>query len=67
MQAKYLEEYKYNGARSMVLLHEKYLTSLLQTWQEAKRLNIKLPETDDSDMNRWKLFSYIFYEPPEDT
>ena len=33
----------------MVLLHEKYLTCLLQTWQEAKKLNIKLPKTDDSD------------------
>lgn len=49
MSSKELRMYKYNGARSMVLLHEKYLTSLLQTWQEAKRLNIKLPETDDED------------------
>jgi hypothetical protein len=49
MEANYLKEFRYNGARSLVLLHEKYLNSLLKTWQEAKRLNITLPETEDSD------------------
>ncbi|MDP3682490.1 MAG: hypothetical protein Q8S01_01025 [Ignavibacteria bacterium] len=49
MNTNEIINYKYNGARSLVLLHEKYLTSLLQTWQEAKRLNIKLPQTDDED------------------
>ena len=49
MDSNYLKEYKYNGARSLVLLHERYLNSLLQTWWEAKRLNITLPETEDSD------------------
>jgi hypothetical protein len=44
-----LKEYKYNGARSLILLHEKYLSSCLKTWQEAKRLGIKLPKTDDGD------------------
>jgi uncharacterized damage-inducible protein DinB len=32
-----------------VLLHEKHLNSCLATWQEAKRLNIDLPKTDDAD------------------
>ncbi len=49
MDSTYLKEYRYNGARSLVLLHEKYLTSLLQTWRRAKSLNIALPETEDSD------------------
>ena len=44
-----LRKYEYNGARAMVLLHEKHLKSCLQTWQEAKKLNIKLPESDDAD------------------
>ena len=44
-----VEEYKYKGAKALVLLHEKYLTSFLLTWQEAKSKNISLPETDDSD------------------
>ncbi len=49
MSPQNLGKYKYNGARSMVLLHEKHLKSCLQTWHEAKKLNIKLPETDDKD------------------
>lgn len=44
-----LRKYEYNGARAMVLLHERHLKSCLQTWQEAKKLNIKLPESDDAD------------------
>jgi len=44
-----LKKYKYNGAHAMVLLHEKHLRSCLQTWREAKSLNIGLPETDDTD------------------
>jgi len=46
---KNLPKYKYNGARSMVIMHEKYLRSCVETWHEAKRLNIKLPATDDKD------------------
>ncbi len=44
-----LTEYKYNGARSLVLLHEEHLRSVLKTWREAKSQYIELPETDDSD------------------
>ena len=49
MDSKDLDEYRYNGARSMVILHEKHLESLLQTWREAKSLDLALPETEDSD------------------
>ncbi len=49
MHSTNLKLYKYNGARSMVLLHELHLKSLVNTWREAKMLKIKLPETDDSD------------------
>ncbi len=49
MNSNHIKKYRYNGARSLVLLHEKYLNSLLQTWREAKNLNIVLPETEDSD------------------
>jgi len=44
-----LNNYRYKGARALVLLHEQYLRSCLETWREAKRLNIRLPETDDQD------------------
>ncbi|MDP3147506.1 MAG: hypothetical protein Q8N83_00115 [Ignavibacteria bacterium] len=61
MNTNDLINYKYNGARSMVLLYEKYLTSLLQTWREAKSINLKLPETDDSDYQSLEtLLEHIF-------
>ena len=44
-----LPKYKYNGARALVILHERHLRSCIQTWKEAKSLNIKLPETEDKD------------------
>ncbi len=44
-----LKKYKYNGARSLVILHEDHLRSCLQVWKEAKAFNINLPETEDKD------------------
>jgi hypothetical protein len=44
-----LKKYKYNGARALVLLHEKHLLSCLQIWREAKKIGIILPETDDKN------------------
>jgi uncharacterized damage-inducible protein DinB len=44
-----IRTYKYNGARTLVLLHEIHLQSLFRTWTKAKALNIVLPETDDPD------------------
>jgi hypothetical protein len=39
--------YKYAGAKALVALHEIHLRSFYETWKEAKKLNIKLPVTDD--------------------
>ena len=44
-----LPNYCYNGARALILLHETHLRSFLKTWKEAKELDIKLPETNDTD------------------
>ncbi|MFZ1290674.1 MAG: hypothetical protein WAR79_11330 [Melioribacteraceae bacterium] len=44
-----LQKFKYNGAGSLVLLHEKHLINFVQTWREAKNLNIGLPKTEDPD------------------
>ncbi len=44
-----LKKFKYNGARSLVLLHDEHLRSCIQTWHEAKKLDIKLPLTEDKD------------------
>jgi len=44
-----LKKFKYNGARSLVLLHDEYLRSCIQTWHDAKKLDIKMPLTEDKD------------------
>ena len=49
MNQELFQEYMYNGARSLVLLHEKHLRSCLKTWQEAKSIGVELPKTDDGD------------------
>jgi hypothetical protein len=40
-------EYRYKGALALVKLHEIHLQSFYETWKEAKRFNIKLPDSDD--------------------
>lgn len=56
-----LKPYKYNGARSLVLLHEKYLKSFLSVWKTAKKLNVVLPKTDDQDYQSLEtLLRHIF-------
>jgi hypothetical protein len=44
-----LLNYKFRGARSLVLLHEFHLPSFYNTWKQAKEEGIKLPETDNPD------------------
>jgi uncharacterized damage-inducible protein DinB len=42
-----LNDYKYRGARALVLLHETNMRQCLETWKKAKAANVKLPETTD--------------------
>jgi uncharacterized damage-inducible protein DinB len=49
LNSQNLAKYKYNGARALVILHERHLKSCLQTWKKAKSKNIKLPDTEDKD------------------
>lgn len=44
-----LNNYKYRGARALILLHEHNLRLLLATWKKAKKVGISLPITEDSD------------------
>lgn len=39
--------YKYNGTKALVALHEIHLRSFYKTWQQAKQVGVKLPESDD--------------------
>jgi hypothetical protein len=49
MTEQNLPTFRYNGARSLVMLHANHMRSFLDTWKEAKARNISLPETDDRD------------------
>lgn len=42
-------DYKYRGARVLVLLHERYLREFVQTWRLFKSNGMALPETPDPD------------------
>lgn len=42
-----LENYRYRGARALVLLHERHLRTFLARWREAKSAGVALPQTDD--------------------
>ena len=42
-----LNDYKYRGARTLVILHDSYMRDCLAVWKEAKAANVTLPETTD--------------------
>lgn len=44
-----LSKFKYNGAGTLIILHEKNIHSFFNTWMKAKKINITLPITDDKD------------------
>jgi hypothetical protein len=44
-----LPEYRYRGARAMVILHERHMRAFLATWREAEAAGLTLPEADDPD------------------
>ncbi|MGA8263197.1 MAG: hypothetical protein WB779_02015 [Ignavibacteriaceae bacterium] len=58
MNTKEIKTYKYNGARSMVIMHEKYMQSFLQAWKKAKKINLPLPETDNPSYESLETLLY---------
>ena len=44
-----MTEYRYGGARALVLLHEQEMRKFLDVWKRAKAAGVSLPETDDPD------------------
>jgi uncharacterized damage-inducible protein DinB len=42
-----LNNYKYQGAKALVILHDKHMRQCLEVWKQAKVANVKLPQTDD--------------------
>ncbi len=49
MPVNQLADYRYRGARALVLLHERALRELLPTWRRAKAADVRLPQTADPD------------------
>lgn len=47
MASNQLEQYRYGGARAMVLLHERHMRLFVRTWRTAKSSGAILPETRD--------------------
>ena len=54
-------QYKYSGAEALVKLHEIYFKRFLATWEEAKELNIKLPETSDTDYQSYDTLLFHLF------
>ena len=56
-----IENYKYRGARAMVILHERHMRSCLEVWKKAKSQNVTLPQTDDTDYDSLEhLLHHVF-------
>ena len=49
MTAPDLPDYAYNGARAMVILHDREMRRFLAAWRKAKDSGLSLPETRDRD------------------
>ena len=55
-----LADYRYRGARALVLLHERALRELIPAWQRAKAANVRLPQTADPD---YASLEALLYHP----
>jgi uncharacterized damage-inducible protein DinB len=44
-----LSNYRYRGARAMVLMHEREMRRFVEIWRKAKASGVALPPTDDPD------------------
>jgi len=44
-----LHDYRWRGARALVILHDQSMRHLLPVWREAVRRGVRLPATDDPD------------------
>ncbi|MBN1879694.1 hypothetical protein JW823_06255 [bacterium] len=43
----YMPPYQYNGARSMIIMHDRYLREFLSVWYDARAEKLVLPNSDD--------------------
>ena len=56
-----LAGYRYRGARSAVLLHERFMREFLETWRMAKTAGVVLPSTDDPNYRSFEALLRHLY------
>jgi uncharacterized damage-inducible protein DinB len=44
-----LQDYRFRGARALILMHEQSMREFLAVWRKAKQADLTLPETEDPD------------------
>lgn len=44
-----LRNYRYRGARALVILHDRAMRELIPVWRRARAADIRLPQTQDPD------------------
>jgi uncharacterized damage-inducible protein DinB len=49
MPCRDLQDYRWRGARALVIIHERSMREFLPVWREAARRGVRLPATDDPD------------------
>ncbi len=47
MPSQELRDYRWRGARALVLLHDREMRALIPVWRRAVQAGVRLPKTDD--------------------
>jgi len=56
------DQYRYRGARALVLLHERYLREFVETWREARAAGISLPASENrSYASMGRLLAHVLW------
>ena len=56
-----IPEYKFRGARALVILHDIEMRKCFEVWKEVRRKNVQLGATDDKDYTSiFTLIRHVF-------
>jgi hypothetical protein len=53
-----LPEFKYGGARALIILHEKELRLFVKAWKQARKVGITLPPVKNHDYESFEQMLY---------
>ncbi len=66
MSINELTNYKYRGARAVILFHEQLLRQFVETWKTAKAAGIPLPQTKDANYSSYEaLLRHVLWNARE--